>query len=108
MKNIIKSFESNGWVALSKFGYGLLDNTKNALKHSTMEYRFLLTNTLAAMWCIAFGIYTAELLYIGYNIIGHTVLIIAVFFTFFVFTTEKKKAPPAPPNKVQWDLEREG
>ena len=106
--SIAKLFEENGWVALSKFGYGLLDNTKNALKNSTMEYRFLLTNTLAAMWCIAFGIYTTELLFIGYNIIGHTVLIAAVFFTFFVFTTEKKKAPPAPPNKVQWDLEREG
>ena len=97
-----------GWFKLGKFAYGLLDQTKNALKHSSMEYRFMLSNTLAAMWCVAFGIYTAELLYIGYNIIGHTVLIVAVFFTFFVFTTEKKKAPPAPPNKVQWDLEREG
>ena len=106
--NIIKGFEANGWVALSKFGYGLLDGSKNALKHSSMEYRFMLTNTLAAMWCIAFGIYTAELLYIGYNIIGHTVLIAAVFFTFFVFTKEKSRTPPAPPNKVQWDLEKEG
>ena len=97
-----------GWFKLGKFAYGLLDQTKNALKHSSMEYRFMLSNTLAAMWCVAFGIYTAELLYIGYNIIGHTVLIAAVFFTFFVFTTEKKKAPPAPPNKVQWDLEQEG
>lgn len=97
-----------GYWKLGKFAYGLLDQTKNALKHSSMEYRFMLSNTLAAMWCVAFGIYTAELLYIGYNIIGHTVLIAAVFFTFFVFTTEKKKAPPAPPNKVHWDLEREG
>ena len=97
-----------GYWKLGKFTYGLLDHTKNALKHSSMEYRFMLSNTLAAMWCVAFGIYTAELLYIGYNIIGHTVLIAAVFFTFFVFTTEKRKAPPAPPNKVQWDLEREG
>lgn len=50
-----------GYIKLGKFAYGLLDNTKNALKHSTMEYRFMLTNTLAAMWCVAFGIYTAEL-----------------------------------------------
>ena len=97
-----------GWYKLGKFGYGLLDNTKNALKHSSMEYRFMLSNTLAAMWCVAFGIYTTELLYIGYNIIGHTVLIAAVFFTFFVFTTEKRKVDPAPPNKVKWDLESEG
>lgn len=97
-----------GYIKLGKFAYGLLDSTKNALKTAPMEYKFVLSNTLAAMWCVAFGIYTAELLFIGYNIIGHTVLIAAVFFTWFIFTAEKKKALPAPPNKVQWDLEREG
>ena len=97
-----------GYIKLGKFAYGLLDSTKNALKTAPMEYKFVLSNTLAAMWCVAFGIYTAELLFIGYNIIGHTVLIAAVFFTWFIFTAEKKKADPAPPNKVQWDLEREG
>ena len=97
-----------GWFKLARVAYGLLDSSKNALKTAPMEYKFVLSNTLAAMWCIAFGIYTVGLVYIGYNIIGHTVLIAAIFFTWFVFTTEKKKAPPAPPNKVQWDLEREG
>ena len=97
-----------GYIKLGKFAYGLLDNTKNALKHSPMEYRYLLSILLSAMWCIAFGIYTYELLYIGYNIIGHFVIITAVFFTFFVFTKEKSRTPAAPPNKVQWDLEREG
>jgi len=97
-----------GWLHLGKFAYGLLDSGKNALKHATMEYKFMLSNTLAAMWCVAFGVYTAELLFIGYNIIGHTVLITAVFFTWFVFTIEKKKADPAPPNKVKWNLEQEG
>lgn len=97
-----------GYIKLGKFAYGLLDSTKNALRTAPIEYKFVLSNTLAAMWCVAFGIYTAELLFIGYNIIGHTVLIAAVFFTWFVFTTEKKKTNPAPPNKVQWDLEREG
>lgn len=97
-----------GYIKLGKFAYGLLDSGQNALRSAPIEYKFLLSNTLAAMWCVAFGIYTAELLFIGYNIIGHTVLIAAIFFTWFVFTTEKKKADPAPPNKVQWDLEREG
>ena len=96
------------YIKLGKFAYGLLDSTKNALRTAPMEYKFLLSNTLAAMCCIAFGIYTAELLFIGYNIIGHTVLIAAVFFTWFVFTVEKKKADPSPPNKVRWNLEREG
>ena len=97
-----------GYWKLGKFAYGILDATKNGLRNSPMEYKFVLSNTLASMWCIAFGIYTAELLYIGYNIIGHTVLITCVFFTWFVFTTEKKKADPSPPNKVKWNLESEG
>ena len=97
-----------GWLKLGKFAYGLLDGGKNALKHSPMEYRYLLSITLSAMWCVAFGIYTYELAYIGYNIIGHYVIITAVFITFFVFSQEKSRAPKAPPNKVKWDLEREG
>jgi len=97
-----------GWIKLGKFAYGLLDGGKNALKHSPMEYRYLLSVTLAAMWCVAFGIYTYELAYIGYNIIGHYVIITAVFITFFVFNKEKSRAPKAPPNKVRWNLEKEG
>ena len=97
-----------GWINLGKFAYGLLDGSKNALKNSSMEYRYWLSITLASMWCIAFGIYTYELLYIVYNIIGHTVLITAVFFTFFVFDKEKSRTPASPPNKVVWDLENEG
>ena len=97
-----------GWLSLGKFAYGLLDGSKNALKTAPMEYKFLASNLLASLWCIAFGIFTAELLFIGYNIIGHVALITMVFFTWFVFTVEKKKTDPAPPNKVRWDLTREG
>ena len=70
-----------GWINLGRFAYGLLDGSKNALQHSPMEYRFLLSILLASMWCIGFGIYTAELLFIGYNIIVHIVLIACVFIT---------------------------
>ena len=76
MEKLVKAFEKNGWVALSKFGFGLLDDTKNALKFAPIEYKYLLSILLAAMWCIAFGIYTVELFYIGHNIIGHWVIII--------------------------------
>ena len=97
-----------GWINLGKFAYGLLDSSKNALKQSPMEYRFLLSVLLASMWCVGFGIYTVELLFIGYNIIGHIVLITCVFITWGVFTSVKKSTHPAPPNKVRWNLEREG
>ena len=108
LRKIFRAFEENGWVALSKFGFGLLDASKNALKFAPMEYKYLLSILLAAMWCIAFGIYTVELVYIGYNIIGHWVIITAVFFTFFVFRMEKARNPKAGKNKVNSDLEKEG
>ena len=97
-----------GWISLGNFAYGLLDGSKNALKDAPTEYRFLLSSLLAAMWCIGFGIYTAELLFIGYNIIGHIVLLGCVFVTWGVFHSVKKPTRPAPPNKVRWDLSREG
>ena len=108
MEKIVKAFEKNGWVALSKFGFGLLDDTKNALKFAPIEYKYLLSILLAAMWCIAFGIYTVELFYIGHNIIGHWVIITAVFFTYLVFRTEKARTPKSSRNMVKWDLEKEG
>jgi len=108
MNIIQRAFGENGFFTLGKLASGLMDNTRNGLKNAPMEYKWLVTCLIAAMWCIAFGIFTAELLFIGYNIIGHLALITTAFFTFFVFTTEKGRAPKAPPNKVRWDLEREG
>ena len=108
MKKILKGFEANGFIALGKFAHGLLDSTKNALKTAPTEYKYTLSILLASMWCVAFGIYTYELVYIGYNIIGHFVLITCVFITWGVFKFQKKPTPPSPPNRVRWDLNREG
>jgi hypothetical protein len=97
-----------GWINLGRFAYGLLDNTQNALKQAPMETKFFLSNTLAAMWCLTFGIFTAEVAFIGYNIIGHTLLLTCVFFTWFVFSSVKKDKTSRNLNVVRWDLEREG
>ena len=86
----------------------ILNPNKNGLRAAPPEYKFMISCILAAFWCIAFGIYTAELLFIGYSIIGHIVLIFMVFVTWKVFSNVRKHSPPSPPNRVQWDLEREG
>jgi hypothetical protein len=86
----------------------LLNPNRNGLKSAPPEYKFMMSCILASLWCIAFGIYTAELLFIGYNIIGHLVVILMVFVTWKVFNDQRKHSRPSPPNKVQWDLEREG
>ena len=86
----------------------ILNPNKNGLRAAPPEYKFMISCILAAFWCIAFGIYTAELLFIGYSIIGHIVLIFMIFVTWKVFSNVRKHSPPSPPNRVQWDLEREG
>ena len=86
----------------------ILNPNKNGLRAAPPEYKFMISCVLAAFWCLAFGIYTAELLFIGYSIIGHIVLIFMVFVTWKVFSNVRKHSPPSPPNRVQWDLEKEG
>lgn len=86
----------------------IINPATNALRNSPPEYKFWLSITLASMWCIAFGIFTAELLTIGHNIIGHYILILCVFITWRVFKLAKKHQSPATKNKVVWDLNREG
>lgn len=86
----------------------ILNPNKNGLRAAPPEYKFMISCILASLWCVAFGIYTAELLFIGYSIIGHIVLITMVFFTFQVFQNVRKHSPPSPPNKVRWNLETEG
>ena len=86
----------------------ILNPNKNGLRAAPPEYKFMISCILAAFWCLAFGIYTAELLFIGYSIIGHIVLIFMVFVTWKVFSNVRKHSPPSSPNRVQWDLEKEG
>ena len=81
-----------GYVYTGKFLFGLLNGTKNALKAAPLEYNYLFSCILAFMWCLAFGIYTAELVFIGYNIIGHIVLLACVFVTWGLFQKMKKRA----------------
>ena len=86
----------------------LLNPNRNGLRNAPTEYKFMMSCILASLWCIAFGIYTAELLFIGYSIIGHILVILMAFATWKVFSDQRKHSHPSPPNKVQWDLEREG
>jgi len=88
--------------------FDILNPNKNGLRESPPEYKFMISIILASFWCVAFGIYTAELLFIGYSIIGHILLITMVFATWKVFSNVRKHSPASPPNKVYWDLEKEG
>ena len=86
----------------------LLNPNKNGLRVAPTEYKFTISCTLAAFWSVTFGIYTAELLFIGYSIIGHILAITMVFTTWSIFNNVRAHCNPALPNKVKWNLESEG
>jgi Flp pilus assembly protein TadB len=86
----------------------ILNPNKNGLRTSPPEFKFMISCVLASLWSVSFGIYTAELLFIGYSIIGHILLILMVFATWKVFTIARNYSNPAPPNRVRWNLEVEG
>ena len=85
----------------------ILHPSYNAFKNSPPEYKFFVSLILASFWCVAFGIYTSELLFIGYSILGHYLLIICTFITWSAFHHARKLHDPGVSNKVKWDLEKE-
>lgn len=86
----------------------LLDPNSNGLRHSSPLTKYSISCILAGLWSAVFGIITAEVIYFGVSFIGHILAITMVFVTYTIFANERKHSPPSPPNKVQWDLEREG
>jgi len=88
--------------------FSLLDPERNGLRHSTPLTKYGISCVLAFLWCAVFSIVTAEVVYFGYSVVGHLLAITMLFVTYYIFAHERKHSHPSPPNKVQWDLEKEG
>ena len=63
----------------------VLNPAKNVLRQAPFETKYLYSIMLGTFWSLAFGLYIGELLTIGYNMIGHVVIISMVFATWWVF-----------------------
>jgi hypothetical protein len=72
-----------GIIKLIRFLYILVDPAANALWRAPLEWKWLATNVLAFMWCVAFGITVGEYITIGYSIMGHVALITMCFGTYW-------------------------
>ena len=85
--------------ALYKGSRNILHPNYNPMRHAPVEYKVIATVILACLWCLAFGIFAGELLTIGYNMLGHIVLILMVFVTWSTFQWFRKRYPalPTPP-----------
>lgn len=64
---------------------GLLRIDRNALENVPDQSKYLAMIMLSCFWCLAFGIFAGELLFIGYNMVGHVAVISMAFVTWWTF-----------------------
>ena len=80
------------WIifrAVKQAGWDLLNPDVNPLRHMPVYARYFASILIACFWCLAFGLFFGELLFIGYNMLGHIAIITMVFFTWGAFKTSE-------------------
>ena len=81
------------WLMMTAF-IGLLSVDRNALVRVPNETKYLAMIMLSCFWCLAFGLYMGELFFIGYNMIGHVLLITMCFVTWMTFRAYRTRQTP--------------
>lgn len=81
----------------------LLDPDRNALKDAPPQIKYITSILLAGFWALAFSLYTGELYYLGYNVIGHVAVVTMAFATWLVFRHFRKTYT----NRSEYDLLRD-
>lgn len=90
-------------VAVSTAAVELLNPDRNALRHAPAAVRYGASILLACLWCLAFGIWAGELWMIGYNMLGHILVISMAFVTWSVFKVIMARYP----ERNQYELLRD-
>jgi hypothetical protein len=87
--------------AVLKFFYLLLrgswDVTNpnlNPMRYAPPYVKYVASILLGCFWSLAFGLYTAQFLFIGYNMIGHIAIISMMFVTWYTFKHFKNMYEP--------------
>lgn len=86
------------WIVARAFPR-LLNIDLNGLQHVPDQTKYLAMILLSCFWCLAFGLYIGELMWIGYNMIGHVALVTMAFVTGWVFRMYQQRTPP---RRVDW------
>lgn len=79
---------------LKQSGHDLLNPDVNPLRHMPVYIRYFTSILIACFWCLAFGLFFGELLFIGYNMLGHIAILTMVFFTWGAFKTSEQLYGP--------------
>lgn len=80
------------WIifrVVKQSGSDLLNPNVNPLRHMPVYARYFASILIACFWCLAFGLFFGELLFIGYNMLGHIAIISMVFVTWGAFKTSE-------------------
>lgn len=88
--------------------FEILNPWLNGFRHSSLAVKYTYSCALALLWCTAFSVIAAEMIYLGRSVVGHWMAVSLIFVTYMLFNQERKHSNPAPPNRCRWDLEREG
>jgi fatty acid desaturase len=83
------------WL-LGRSFVNLLNVDRNELKRVPDETKYLAMIMLSCFWSLAFGLYTGELFFIGYSMIGHVLLITMCFVTWWTFRAYRARQAPYP------------
>lgn len=81
------------WLVGRSF-VNLLNVDRNALARVPDETKYLAMIMLGCFWSLAFGLYVGELLIIGYNMIGHVLVITMCFVTWWTFRAYRGRQAP--------------
>ncbi len=85
------------WIvvqAIRQSGHDLLNPDVNPLRHMPVYIRYFASILIACFWCLAFGLFFGELLFIGYNMLGHIAIVSMVFVTWGAFRASERLYGP--------------
>jgi len=64
------------------------------MRYAPTYVKYVASILLGCFWSLAFGLYTAQFFFIGYNMIGHIAIISMVFVTWYTFKHFKNMYEP--------------
>lgn len=113
---------------MKNFGLWIYDTYNQVFNHNVNPLRHIpdpmsrmfIMIVLAVMWSGAFAFYLGSLIYFGYSVWAHVVLLGMVFFTAAIFYDAERRGdswllnlrksrdlPPVSHRRCKWDIDRE-
>jgi len=69
----------------------VMSSDRNPLATLPKKTRFQLMSVLAYMWTAVFVVWTGQIVLFGPSVVGHTILLVGVFFTADIFRLARRR-----------------